>query len=172
MQPGKDGQQYSDTQIVRTVDLNSGEKEFAAAVKHVVDIAGDGKGNVYILRRTDRIASDDQQSYHWDGYVEKYSVVPWQNLWSRQVEAPAERHHPLCLRYKDGLVWYSFIHGSGGRRAHEEMKWRALDAETGEPAQPDRSFDPYKTETTLNGKRYTLKWVGHRLQVTSTSEAN
>jgi hypothetical protein len=46
------------------------------------------------------------------------------------------------------------------------MKWRALDTETGQPAQPERSFDPYKTETTIDGKRYTLKWEDEQLHVT------
>lgn len=151
----------------RMLELPSGKEKFQVKLKLLIDTVTDKNGNVYIFRRTDQPSRDDKSSY--DGYIEKYSVVPWKQLWS--VKVTGHKGTPKMVKYEEGLLWYAFYDWHRpGWDSEDQLSWHPLDPETGAKIETERQCEPYRIETELNGKQYVVTRLDDELYIKTVSQ--
>lgn len=152
----------------RMLELPSGKEKFQVKLKLLIDMVTDKNGNVYIFRRTDQPSHDDKSSY--DGYIEKYSVVPWKQLWS--VKVTGRKGSPWMLKYQKDSLWYAFYDPKGGA-VHwvDNLIWDGpLDTQDGTKIETDRKCDPYRLEAEFDGKEYVVTRVDDKLYIKTVSQ--
>ena len=96
------------------------------------------------------------------GALVKYSIEPWQELWTKRIEPESDAGYPRLLRFHEGLLWYAMYDRDYQwvNDSSEEYRWieKPLDPETGEPVDTDKTFDPYRRVVNVEGQPYAITW--------------
>ncbi|MHC4214047.1 MAG: hypothetical protein ACYSWP_11805 [Planctomycetota bacterium] len=132
----------------------------------------DGSGNLYVNHvDKDSVAWGDyilRKSSGLSSTIRKYSVVPFKQLWSREVFVAdyGESGYPNWLRYDDGFLWYCARDEYGRCRNGLKGKWRGpVDAITGELSMIEQTCDSFRLYTKVEGVGYVVARENERLCV-------
>jgi hypothetical protein len=170
----KDFKQFLDLPILWVLELPSLTEKFQVKISPFSDLATDQEGNVYINflnQRNDAWMDYAEKRASFLGTcIEKYSVVPWQKIWSVKV-TPAKGYSEL-LKYEKNMLWYTVLDRDGGPLVEDRRKWIGgpLNCKTGEAVESQRKCDPYRIETEVDGKYYIVTRVDDKVHVTVSSE--
>ena len=130
------------------------------------DMTADADGNLYCLRRDTQeceTCRNDEAPYPTTRHLVKYSIEPWQELWTRKIEPESDVGYPRLLQFRDGLLWYAMYDSDYEwvNDSEEKYRWieKPLDPETGEPVDTDQRFDPYRTVVDVEGQPYAITWL-------------
>ena len=170
----KDFKQHLDPQILRVLELPSGTEKFQVKIEPLTHMITDKDGNLYInrldLKNNDREEYNNKRLSSLSGYIEKYSIVPWQKLWS--VSVRPEKGYPIGLKYERDKLWYAIHDRDGGPFPEDRRKWIGgpINCETGEAVESQRKCDPYRIEAEVDGKHYIITRIDDKVHVTVSSE--
>ena len=96
------------------------------------------------------------------GALVKYSIEPWQELWTKRIEPESDAGYPRLLRFHEELLWYAMYDHDYEwvNDSEERYRWieKPLDPETGEPVDTEERFDPYRTVVDVEGQPYAITW--------------
>ena len=170
----KDFEQHLDPQILRMVELPSGTEKFQVKISLFTDLATDQDGNVYINflnQRNDAwIDYVEKRAPYLSACIEKYSVVPWQKIWS--VKVTPEKGYSQLLKCEKNTLWYAVYDEDSAPLVEDKRKWIGgpLNCKTGEAVESQRKCDPYRIEAEVDGKHFLVTRIDDKVHVTVSSE--
>lgn len=172
---------YLDPQILHMLELPSGKEKFQAEIAPFNHLVTDKEGNVYINFL-------NQMSDAWADYmkerrasvntcIEKYSVFPWQKIWS--VAITPKNGHSELLKYEEGMIWYSVYDENAdfskdGEEDEDRViypedgrKWIGgpINCATGEKMESQQKCDPFRITTRLDSKQYIITKMNDKIYV-------
>lgn len=170
----KDFKQFLDPPILWVLELPSGKEKFQVKISPFSDLVTDQDGNVYINflnQRNDAWMDFAEKRASFLGTcIEKYSIVPWQKIWS--VKVTPQKGYSELLKYEKNTLWYAVHDRDGGSLVMDRRKWIGgpINCENGEAVESQRKCDPYRIETEVDGKHYIITKVDDKVHVTISSE--
>jgi hypothetical protein len=155
-----------DPYAVVGLDLASGTVDFSVPAPLAFDMVADENGNAYVMRKLKEGGVDDIGVY--DRLLEKYSVVPWKNLWSVTIEG-TKTSYTWSLLYQHRLLWYALYEYRGRWQDEVEdmIRWKVspITPDTGEKIEVEERCSPYRMETEVEGRKYTITRDGQGIRV-------
>ena len=170
----KDFKQHLDPQILRVLELPSGTEKFQVKISPFTDLATDQDGNVYInfLNQRNDAWMDyaEKRASFLSACIEKYSVEPWQKIWS--VNVTPEKGYSQLLKYEKNMLWYTVYDEDGGPLVEDRRKWIGgpLNCKTGEAVESQRKCEPYRIKAEFDGKHFLFTRIDDKVHVTVSSE--
>jgi hypothetical protein len=170
----KDFEQFLDPQILHVLELPSGTEKLQVKISPFTDLAADQDGNVYIhfLNQRNDAWMDyaEKRASFLSACIEKYSVVPWQKIWS--VNVTPQKGYSELLKYEKNMLWYTVYDRDGGPLVEDRRKWIGgpLNCKTGEALESQRKCDPYRIEAEVDGKHFLITRIDDKVQVTLSSQ--
>jgi hypothetical protein len=170
-----------DPQILHMLELPSGTEKFQVKIAPFNYLVADKEGNVYInfLNQMSSAWADymEERTASVNTRIEKYSVLPWQKIWSTAITP--ERGHSELLKYEDGMLWYSICDENADFGEDEDRviypedirKWidNPINCETGKRIETEQECDPYRFVAEYKDEKYIITKADYRLHVTVES---
>jgi hypothetical protein len=152
----KDPHELLDPQVIRMLQLPSGNEIGRQEVPILEHMTTDSAGGLYVLRRPGYLKDASHKPGLTNGLIEKYSLKPWTKIWS--VEVAPERGYVQLIALDQGALSYAIFDTAIGGLLDDQLRWVGgpMDPRTGKPLADRRRYDPYSIDTVVRGKRYQI----------------
>lgn len=140
---------------LKFIELPSGQEKYIVEKMSGLNASADKDGNIYII--TDIKISDGDDKYeNNEANVAKYSIIPWNKLWSVNVEGD-KQSYPFYINCREGMLYvYCFESTGNYEKGKGVYPTIILDPNNGAIIKTRYLSDAFIDTTIFEGRKYII----------------